>query len=65
MPLTKDLLHPSPEEKRKHKQKRLVQSPNSYFLDVKCPGSIPFSRESSQPRDLPQVSCTLGRFFTL
>ncbi|XP_027630211.1 40S ribosomal protein S27-like [Tupaia chinensis] len=38
MPLAKDLLHPSPEEeKRKHK-KRLVQSPNSYFLDVKCPG---------------------------
>ncbi|KAH0504538.1 40S ribosomal protein S27 [Microtus ochrogaster] len=39
MPLTKDLLHPSPEEeKRKHKKKRLVQSPNSYFVDVKCPG---------------------------
>ncbi|XP_050607158.1 40S ribosomal protein S27-like isoform X1 [Macaca thibetana thibetana] len=39
MPLTKDLLHPSPEEeKRKHKKKRLVQSPSSYFMDVKCPG---------------------------
>ncbi|XP_021574009.1 40S ribosomal protein S27-like [Carlito syrichta] len=38
MPLTKDLLHPSPEEKRKHKKKHLVQSPNSYFMDVKCPG---------------------------
>uniref|UniRef100_A0A667HEA3 40S ribosomal protein S27 n=1 Tax=Lynx canadensis TaxID=61383 RepID=A0A667HEA3_LYNCA len=39
MPLVKDLLHPSPEEeKRKHKKKRLVQRPNSYFLDVKCPG---------------------------
>ncbi|XP_012657373.1 40S ribosomal protein S27-like [Otolemur garnettii] len=37
MPLTKDLLHPSPEEKRKHK-KCLVQSPNYYFMDVKCPG---------------------------
>ncbi|KAK2518211.1 hypothetical protein Q9233_012722 [Columba guinea] len=34
--LAKDLLHPSPEEeKRKHKKKRLVQSPNSYFMDVK------------------------------
>eukprot|EP00073_Rattus_norvegicus_P036501 XP_008762187.1 PREDICTED: 40S ribosomal protein S27-like [Rattus norvegicus] len=34
-----DLLHPSPEEeKRKHKKKCLVQSPNSYFMDVKCPG---------------------------
>ena len=34
-----DLLNPTPEsEKRKHKLKRLVQSPNSYFMDVKCPG---------------------------
>ncbi|XP_077363695.1 small ribosomal subunit protein eS27 isoform X1 [Festucalex cinctus] len=39
MPLAKDLLHPSPEEtRRRHKKKRLVQSPNSYFMDVKCPG---------------------------
>ncbi|XP_070314747.1 small ribosomal subunit protein eS27-like [Odocoileus virginianus] len=37
MPLTKDFLHPSPEEKRKPK-KRLVQSPNSYFMAIKCPG---------------------------
>ncbi|KAG3257696.1 40S ribosomal protein S27-like, partial [Ictidomys tridecemlineatus] len=38
-PLAKDLLHPSlEEEKRKHKKKCLVQSPNSYFMDVKCPG---------------------------
>jgi len=34
-----DLLHPSEEsERRKHKLKRLVPSPNSYFMDVKCPG---------------------------
>ncbi|CCM01651.1 uncharacterized protein FIBRA_03712 [Fibroporia radiculosa] len=34
-----DLLNPSAEaEKRRHKLKRLVQSPNSYFMDVKCPG---------------------------
>ncbi|XP_014649968.1 PREDICTED: 40S ribosomal protein S27-like [Ceratotherium simum simum] len=38
MPLTKDLLHPSPEQKRKHKKKCLVHSPNSYFMDVKCLG---------------------------
>ncbi|ELW70384.1 40S ribosomal protein S27 [Tupaia chinensis] len=38
MPLAKDLLHPSPEEKRKHTKKHLVQSRNSYFMDVKCPG---------------------------
>uniref|UniRef100_A0A3Q2XZJ8 Ribosomal protein S27 like n=1 Tax=Hippocampus comes TaxID=109280 RepID=A0A3Q2XZJ8_HIPCM len=39
MPLAKDLLQPSIEhERRQHKKKRLVQSPNSYFMDVKCPG---------------------------
>ncbi|EPQ04525.1 40S ribosomal protein S27 [Myotis brandtii] len=39
IPLARDLLHPSlEEEKKKHKKKRLVQSPNSYFMDVKCPG---------------------------
>ncbi|KAJ1952208.1 40S ribosomal protein S27, partial [Dipsacomyces acuminosporus] len=37
--LAVDLLNPSLEsEKRQHKLKRLVQSPNSYFMDVKCPG---------------------------
>ena len=39
MPLAKDLLHPLPaDERRKCKLKRLVQHPNSYFMDVKCPG---------------------------
>ncbi len=34
-----DLLHPPAElEKQKHKTKRLVQSPNSFFMDVKCQG---------------------------
>ena len=34
-----DLLHPPKElELRRHKKKRLVQSPNSFFMDVKCPG---------------------------
>mmetsp|Transcript_10225 Transcript_10225/g.21093 ORF Transcript_10225/g.21093 Transcript_10225/m.21093 type:complete len:83 (+) Transcript_10225:193-441(+) len=34
-----DLLYPSAEdEARTHKLKRLVQSPNSYFMDIKCPG---------------------------
>ncbi|KDR72772.1 hypothetical protein GALMADRAFT_73283, partial [Galerina marginata CBS 339.88] len=37
--LAVDLLHPTAEyEARQHKLKRLVQSPNSYFMDVKCPG---------------------------
>lgn len=39
MPLAEDLLYASlEEEKRKHKQQRLVQSSNSYFTDGKCPG---------------------------
>nr|XP_056709953.1 40S ribosomal protein S27-like [Euleptes europaea] len=39
MLLANNLLHPSPEEEnRKHKKKLLVQSTNSYFMDVKCPG---------------------------
>ena len=34
-----DLLHPPAElEKQKHKTKRLVQSPDSFFMDVKCQG---------------------------
>jgi hypothetical protein len=41
--LARDLLHPSAEEeRRKHKLKRLVQHPNSYFMDVKCPGKRAF-----------------------
>jgi len=44
MTLSVDLLHPSAEhEKRTHKKKRLVQSPNSYFMDVKCPGCFNIS----------------------
>lgn len=39
--LAVDLLNPSaPAEARRHKLKRLVQSPNSYFMDVKCPGAF-------------------------
>jgi len=39
MPLAIDLLNPSlASEKAKHKKKRLVQAPNSFFMDVKCPG---------------------------
>ncbi|KAI9017724.1 40S ribosomal protein S27 [Gaertneriomyces sp. JEL0708] len=38
MTLAVDLLNPlASSEARKHKLKRLVQSPNSYFMDVKCP----------------------------
>ncbi|KAJ8661963.1 40S ribosomal protein S27 [Lichtheimia ornata] len=44
MTLAVDLLNPSVEhEKRSHKLKRLVQSPDSYFMDVKCPGCLNIS----------------------
>ena len=34
-----DILNPTyAQEVHTHKLKRLVQSPNSYFMDVKCPG---------------------------
>ena len=37
--MVQDLLHPSKEsQERIHKLKRLIQRPNSYFMDVKCPG---------------------------
>eukprot|EP00028_Trichosphaerium_sp_Am-I-7-wt_P009562 CAMPEP_0168522678 /NCGR_PEP_ID=MMETSP0405-20121227/9485_1 /TAXON_ID=498012 /ORGANISM="Trichosphaerium sp, Strain Am-I-7 wt" /LENGTH=86 /DNA_ID=CAMNT_0008544315 /DNA_START=16 /DNA_END=276 /DNA_ORIENTATION=- len=37
--LERDLLYPSAEEEaRKYKKHRLLPNPNSYFMDVKCPG---------------------------
>ncbi|KAI8852525.1 ribosomal protein S27-domain-containing protein [Chytridium lagenaria] len=52
MTLQKDLLNPlESTERRRHKLKRLVQSPNSYFMDVKCPGcfaiNVVFSHAST------------------
>lgn len=39
--MPKDLLNPSAEDlAQTHKLKRLVQSPDSYFMDVKHPGCI-------------------------
>eukprot|EP00729_Bicosta_minor_P004701 gene4701-26679_t len=44
MPLSTDLLHPSAESTAaSHKLKRLVQAPNSFFMDVKCPGCVAIS----------------------
>ncbi|CAI9753484.1 unnamed protein product [Fraxinus pennsylvanica] len=44
LPNNVDLLHPPLElEKKKHKLKRLVQSPNSFFMDVKCQGCFNIS----------------------
>ncbi|TKC46269.1 hypothetical protein EI555_020664, partial [Monodon monoceros] len=57
-PLAKDLLHPSPEEKRKHKKKRLVQSPNSYFVDVKCPGCYKITTVFSRAQTVLCAGCS-------
>lgn len=39
--LAVDLLNPSAATtEQTHKLKRLVQSPNSFFMDVKCPGKL-------------------------
>lgn len=36
-----DLCNPDQEnQKCKSKLKRIIQSPNSYFMDVKCPGCL-------------------------
>lgn len=58
--LAKDLLHPLPaEEKRKHKLKRLVQHPNSYFMDVKCPGCLKITTVFSHAQRVVQcVGCS-------
>ena len=58
-----DLLHPPRElEQRRHKLKRLVQSPNSFFMDVKCPGCFnmcaPLS-SNSPPGALRHAPCAL------
>ena len=39
--MNQNLLFPSAaEQQRCHKLKRLVQSPDSFFMDVRCPGCL-------------------------
>uniref|UniRef100_A0A8I3Q6C9 40S ribosomal protein S27-like n=2 Tax=Canis lupus TaxID=9612 RepID=A0A8I3Q6C9_CANLF len=59
MPLVKDLLHSSPEEKRKHKKKHLVQTPNSYFMDMKCPGCYKITTAGAKPLRHPGIPQTV------
>ena len=62
--LSKDLLHPSAdEERRKHKLKRLVQSPNSYFMDVKCPGIVASTPVLHENVPTNPLATELVRFF--
>ncbi len=60
-----DLINPTFEsEKQKNKLKRMVQAPNSYFMDVKCQGcqviSTIFSHSSQviQCEGCKAVLCT-------
>ena len=51
-----DLLHPPVDlEKQKNKRKRLVQSPNSFFMDVKCQGC--FQMCAALPPDHCRAPC--------
>ncbi|KAJ2660232.1 40S ribosomal protein S27 [Coemansia sp. RSA 1200] len=57
MVLAVDLLNPTLEnEKRQYKLKRLVQSPDSYFMDVKCSGCFNITVVFSNSQSV--VTCT-------
>ncbi|XP_054424787.1 40S ribosomal protein S27-like [Pteronotus mesoamericanus] len=62
MCLIKDLFYPLPEEKRKYK-KCLVQSPNSSFMDVKCPGCYKILSSSSH-RQRPVLHVSSSTVFS-
>ena len=60
-----DYLNPTKEEQQKmHKKKRLVQSPNSFFMDVKCSGCYKITTVFSHAQTVvrcdgcSQVLCT-------
>ena len=56
-PYEVDLLHPLPSvEASRHKLKRLVQTPNSFFMDVKCPGCTSISIVFSHAQTV--IQCT-------
>uniref|UniRef100_A0A8C4P198 40S ribosomal protein S27 n=1 Tax=Dicentrarchus labrax TaxID=13489 RepID=A0A8C4P198_DICLA len=59
--LAKDLMHPSlAMERIRHKKKRLVQSPNSYFMDVKCTGCYRITTIFSHSQTVvPCAGCSL------
>ena len=54
-----DLLNPPKAlEQQKHKLKRLVQSPNSFFMDVKCQGCFTITTIFSHSQTVVQCpSC--------
>jgi small subunit ribosomal protein S27e len=51
-----DLLAPPADmQDRLHKKKRLIQRPNSYFMDVKCPGCLQITTVFSHVSSLPPL----------
>ncbi|RYG96947.1 hypothetical protein EON65_53610 [archaeon] len=59
-----DLFHPSQaDEKQQHKLKRLVQSPNSFFMDVRCPGCFHITTLFSHAQ--VRVLCAPFSFFNI
>ena len=51
-----DLLHPTPdEESSRHKLKRLVPSPNSFFMDIRCPGCYSLTTAFSHAQNV--ITC--------
>ncbi|XP_036153687.1 40S ribosomal protein S27-like [Myotis myotis] len=61
MPLTNELLYPFPEEERRKHNKSLVQSPNNYFMHVKCPGYFKITPVFSYTQTVVLcVSCSTG-----
>ncbi|XP_061635186.1 small ribosomal subunit protein eS27-like [Phyllopteryx taeniolatus] len=57
----KDMMYPTlAEEKARHKKKRQVQSPNSYFMDVKCMGCYKIATIYSHAQTVvPCVGCSI------
>jgi small subunit ribosomal protein S27e len=61
--LDSDLRYPSVQKERNsHKKKRLVQSPNSYFMDVKCPKCSRITTVYSHATTI--VACQCGEALT-
>ena len=48
-----DLLHPTKNsEAKKHKKKRLIQAPDSFYMDVKCEGCFSITQLYSHSQDV-------------
>ena len=63
--MNQDLLNPSYEtEKYTHKLKRLVPTPNSYFLDIKCVGCYGITQTFSHSKSVVQCEVLFFIYLT-